>query len=654
MQSFFSYPLAFALLQWAVATHAEGLVVVKAAKADTSAPLSQLAVSRVRSQAPRGYREVNPLGLPPFPKVVKGNAAAATNIARGPDVGLAPAPPPFVNWEGVSNVDGVAHPDTQGDVGKNHYVQWVNLSLQIFDKSTGAIVLGPVPGSSLWSGFGGGCETDNDGDPIVLYDHLADRWVFSQFAIAADGHQCLAISTTGDPAGPYHRYDFVLTPGGLNDYPKFGVWPSGYLYSANEFSPSFVDVLIGSFDREKMLEGDPAATFIGFRLLPGATTFPFAVEPANLEGLTAPPAGRPGLFVQPADSQVWGGSADRYDLWSLDVDYDTPAASSVTLTEVSTVAFDSTVCFLFSSCIPQPGTTQGLASLSQFTMYRPVYRSFETHETLLVNHTVDGGGGVAGIRWAEIRDPFGAPSVFQTGTHSPDNQHRWMGSLAMDGDGNVLLGYSLSSETTFPSIAYAGRSSTDPAGTLPQTESILMGGSAAQAGTSRWADYSTMSVDEWGDPSLGVPPDCAFWYTSEYVQSPGSFNWRTRIGAIQFPDCGADQVTSVSLEVNGQHPPSDVVSTSGSVLLTLDMLPGVETRTLDWYFAILVDGQVFWVTSLGLSTIQEAVLSAPPANLNAAPLVNTTLPGGTVITFAFFLGFGEEILAMDFITAVVE
>ena len=512
---------------------------VRPTRVDTSPPLAQLAAS-ARVQRLAEPREINPHSGP----ALAGTASLASDWVdplSGDGVApLAPAPAPFMSFDGISNVNGVAPPDTQGDVGRDHYVQWVNLSIQIFDKSTGATVLGPVPGTSLWAGFGGACETNNDGDPIVLYDHLADRWFFSQLAIDADGHQCIAISQTGDPTGPYHRYDFAVVPGGLNDYPKFGLWPDGYYYSFNKFSPSFTSAVIGAFERDKMLVGDVTALLVFFEIPISLGGIAFAVEPANLEGSTPPPAGRAGLFVQPADSATWAGFQDRYDIWEVSVDYDDVPSSTATLFELTSGVppFSSQVCVLFNrDCIPQPDTSNGLDSLSQFTMYRPVYRNFGTHETLLVNHTVNRGGGIAAVRWAEIRQPFGTPVLHQTGTHSPDADHRWMGSLAMDGDGNILLGYSKSSDSTFPSIAYAGRRAADPLGSL-SFEDTLLSGSGSETGTNRWGDYSTMSVDELGDPDNGIPPDCAFWYTNEFVQTTGSFNWRTHVGAFRFPDCG--------------------------------------------------------------------------------------------------------------------
>jgi hypothetical protein len=381
----------------------------------------------------------------------------------------------------------------------------------------------------------------------------------------------------------------------------------------------------------------------------------FAPEPANLEGTEPPPAGRPGLFVQPIDTAVWGGATDHYNLWEVDFDFAAPANSTVSLTQLSAgvPAFNAFVCAGFDSCIPQPSTARRLDVLAQFTMYRPVYRNFGSHEVLLLNHTVNAGAGVAGIRWAEIRDPFGAPNVRQTATHSPSSIHRWMGSIAMDGAGNILLGYSVSSGSTFPSIAYAGRLATDLLGTLPLGENFLIAGSGSQTGSSRWGDYASMSVDETGDDSLGVAPDCGFWLTSEYLQTSGSAPWRTRIGAVNLPGCGDTRVPDVALAVNGEHPPSHVVTTSGPVTVTLDMKPNGTTDPLTWYYAIVLGGKVYWVTFLGWSTTPAALITFPPLALEDLPLFSSVLPAGTQISFVFLLVDGTELVDLDSITAIV-
>jgi hypothetical protein len=264
------------------------------------------------------------------------------------------------------------------------------------------------------------------------------------------------------------------------------------------------------------------------------------ILPAHLEGLTPPPAGAPGLFVTAFDDEFNQGSGggtpnpaqDFYKIWEFHVDWAVPANSTLTgPINVSAPEFDENLCG-GGPCVPQPAGGELLDHLSFFTMYRPSYRNRGVgQESLLVNNTVDVGANRAGIRWAEIRDPEGTPTLFQSGTHAlADTVHRWMGSIAMDKDGNIALGYSASSTSLFPSVRYAGRLAGDPLGTLPQTEVDLVAGAGSQtASFNRWGDYSAMSVDE--------VDDCTFWYTQEYYANSGSFDFKTRIGSFKFPSC---------------------------------------------------------------------------------------------------------------------
>ncbi|HBL31897.1 MAG TPA: PKD domain-containing protein, partial [Acidobacteria bacterium] len=215
--------------------------------------------------------------------------------------------------------------DTNGDVGTTYYVQTINLILAVYRKSDGVRVFGPAAVNSLWAGFGGKCETDNDGDPTVLYDDAADRWVISQFAVGGDGHQCVAVSTTGDPTGSYYRYDFLVSPGRLNDYPKMGIWSDGYYITANEFTSSFQGAIAVAFERDRMLNG-LSAQMVKFGPLACGTECPFAVQPAHWDGGTAPPLGAPAPFVMAWDDETWGAGTnpDGYRMWEFDVNWASP------------------------------------------------------------------------------------------------------------------------------------------------------------------------------------------------------------------------------------------------------------------------------------------------------------------------------------------
>ena len=511
-------------------------LVSAAVRHDTSPPLRDAAPKPVK---PGNDREV-PIRVPsrlagkPKPGLVREDPLRQREPGNGP-----PAPTSLI-FEGQSDDDNAAvvgfrvvPPDTNGDVGKDHYVQFINLILAIYDKDTGARIFGPVAGNSIWSGFGGVCETHNDGDPVVLYDHLADRWLVSQFAIAADGHQCVAVSATGDPTGAYHRYDFVVSPGAFNDYPKLGIWPDAYYLTANQYSSSFDGVIAVAFERDKMLLGQPGR-FVEFGPLPCAAECPFTLQPSNLSG-PPPDDGTPNTFVMPFDDESFGTGAnpDGYRLWNFHVDWTDVSGSTFTpLGQLDTAEFDSNLCQFMVHCIPQPSPGEKVDSLSGWTMYRAQYRTFREHASLVVNHTVDvDGRNLAGIRWVELRNQGSGWVLYQTGTYAPDDgDHRWMGSIAMDKAGDIAIGFSVSSRSTFPSIRYVTRTETDPLGTLPGGEVELFSGSGVQKSSfGRWGDYSSMSVD---------PVDgCTFWYTQEYYANTGTFDFKTRVGSFKLPDC---------------------------------------------------------------------------------------------------------------------
>ena len=348
-------------------------------------------------------------------------------VADRPTQGASATPGTLTNFEGLSDDDNAAvlgfryvPPDTEGDVGLNHYVQFINGIFAVWDKNDPGAgpIFGPVPGNFPWQGLGGICETNNDGDPIVLYDHLADRWVFSQFAIEdpESGHQCVAVSATEDPTGSYHQYDFHVSPNAFNDYPKLGVWPDGYYLTANELEPFFQGVIAVVFEREQMLTGAPAQ-FVKFGPLQCGEVDDidecfFSPQPSHLEG--PPPAiATPSTFIMAFDDETWGtgDNPDGYRLWDFSVDWVNPANSRFTpLIQADTVELDANMCNFSSTCIPQPRPGEGLYSLSQMTMYRAQYRSFSTYETIVVNHTVDANGNDrGGIRWAELRRNDGTP-----------------------------------------------------------------------------------------------------------------------------------------------------------------------------------------------------------------------------------------------------
>jgi hypothetical protein len=489
---------------------------------DFSRPLRDVEPAHKRSDPPREI----PLGRPhpgagaieqadpvvqksaaPSPLAPTLNAPSILGVGKG-----------FTGPEGTFTVD-AAPPDTNGAVGSTQYVQWVNESFAVFDKATGAVLLGPVAGNTLWSGFGGGCETNNDGDPIVQYDKAANRWIFTQFSVSTTPYlQCFAISDTSDATGSYHRY--ALGMSAFPDYPKLGVWPDAYYITFNMFTSVFVGAKVCALDRTAMLNGDPATA----QCVQLSSSYA-SLLPSDLDGATPPPAGAPNYLLN------FGTNSLR--LWKFHVDWANSANSTFTGPTSIPVAAFTRACG-GGACIPQRGTKNKLDSLGDRLMYRLAYRNFGDHESLVVNHSVAAGSSSnsnAGIRWYELRDPGGTPTVFQQGTYAPDSNYRWMGSIAMDQDGNIAVGYSVSGANLYPAIRYTGRLSTDlPLGKLQAETSIIEGAGSQSQPLNRWGDYSSISVDP--------VDDCTFWYTNEYLQSSGKFNWSTRIASFKFPTCG--------------------------------------------------------------------------------------------------------------------
>ncbi|MBI3173982.1 MAG: hypothetical protein HYZ25_09695 [Chloroflexi bacterium] len=511
----------------------EQIEVVDSLQNDLSQPLSSIAPLSPEEEAVDA--DQNELHVMPGR-----GASLRSNILPEADGALqssapvgALAPAPIVNFDGLTNLSGVLPPDTNGDVGPNHYMQWVNLNFAIYSK-TGTLLYGPAAGNTLWSGFGGVCQTRNDGDPIVLYDQLADRWMVSQFAVPGGSsgyHQCIAVSQTGDPTGAWYRYDFLYSSTNMNDYPHFGVWPDGYYMTVHEFAggATWAGQGVAVFERDKMLTGQ-AARMVKFNLYATDPNMG-GMLPTDLDG-PAPAAGTPNYFVEP-DDNAGGFAQDQVQVWAFHVDWANTANSTFTrAATLATASFDSNMCNGSRTCIPQQGTTAKLDAIADRALYRAQYRNFGSYQTIVLNHTVDAtGGDVAGVRWYELRNTGGAGWVInQQSTFSPDSTNRWMGSVAMNSAGDIGLGYSASSSTMYPSLRYTGRLAGDPLNSMTQGEGTLIAGTGAQTHTAaRWGDYSMLAVDPVGD--------CTFWYTSEYVQTTGSATWRTRIGSFKLSNC---------------------------------------------------------------------------------------------------------------------
>jgi len=521
--------LTVLLIAPAAAAAPGGPSLIPAARHDTSAPFGQMSAAG-RAPAPAPDTE----GVEPRatgPALGNGHADTVASPLAGPLQGVTTV----MNFDGQSAADnrrvlGFAFvpPDTNGAVGGTQFVQMVNVTIAVYGKRDGALQLGPAAIHTLWTGFGGLCENggtaatfSDGGDPVVLYDHLANRWLVSQLQFDetfTHTAQCIAVSATSDATGAYHRYEFDY---GANfpDYPKFGIWPDAYYNSINVFPGNgFAGAQACAYDRTAMQAGAPT-TAICFQQPPSVSS----LLPADLDGATPPPAGAPNYFVGLAD-------ASHLNLFKFHADFASPEKSTFSGPTLVAVADFNEICARANTvaCIAEPQPGEKVDGLSDRVMFRLAYRNFGDHESLVVNHTVL-GGLLGGVRWYEIRNPGGQPAVFQQGTVIDPDTDFWMGSIAMDQSGDIALGFSAMSHTQFSSVYVAGRTPGQPPGKM-FGPLVLAGGSGVQVNSfKRWGDYSSMTVDP--------KDDCTFWYTQEYYTATGSFNWATRIGAFKFDRC---------------------------------------------------------------------------------------------------------------------
>jgi Concanavalin A-like lectin/glucanases superfamily/Chitobiase/beta-hexosaminidase C-terminal domain/Domain of unknown function (DUF2341) len=530
---------------------------------------------------------------------------------------------PFINATGGTHFDGVgangsAPPDTNMAVGQNpaynYILQTVNSRYAVYTKS-GALVVGPYSLSSIWAplGRGNGCATNNAGDVVAQYDKLADRWMVTQLGgVSSPFSECIAISTTADPTGTYYLYSFSYGTT-LNDYPKFGVWPTAtngaYLAHYNLFANgnSFIGGQVCAYDRTKMLAGDPTAQAICYSLPDGGYL------PSDLDGSTPPLDGTPGYFLNFETSS-------SLRLYALAPNFANPALSTLTqiTPDLSVTAF-SEACG-GGTCVPQSGTNQKLDSLGDRLMYRLAFRNFGDHEAMVVNHSVATGSTV-GERWYELRSPVStkaAFSIYQQSTFSPDSTYRWMGSAAMDGAGDIALGYSVSSSSINPGIRYTGRVPGDALGTM-ETEATILSGTGSQTnGLTRWGDYSAMRIDP--------ADDCTFWYTNEYLPSNGSFNWKTHIGSFKFSSCGGQVATPTF------NPPAGTYSSAQPVTISTTTVGASIRYTTDGSTPSSTVGMVYVSpvmvsSSLTLKAIAYETGMTDSLVASAAYTINTGGPG---------------------------
>ena len=407
------------------------------------------------------------------------------------------------NFAGQST--GVNPPDCNGTVSPDYYMQMVNAKYTIYDKE-GNLLAGPTDINTLFEGVDG--SDNNDGDPIILYDSQADRWLAAEFSgVNTDpDYMLIAVSETNDPTGSWFRWSYEMN--GFPDYMKFGIWRDGYYMGVNANGNDDDDIYV--FERDKMIAGDDNPQMVAFDNPNRPNSGFHVVLPMDNDGDFAP-EGTPGQFITINDD-AWGGGGDELWIYELHVDWNN--TNNSTFQRVQTIgveAFDSDFGNNWEN-IKQKDTDQKLDAIPQVLMHRAQYRNFGDHQTVVCVHTVDvDDTDHAGLRWYELQNTGNGWLIRQQSTYAPDGDSRWMGSIAMNGNKDIAIGYSVSSENTYPSIRYAGQSATENAnasGTLDVAETSIQEGNASQTSSERWGDYANMSVDP--------ADDNTFWFTTEY------------------------------------------------------------------------------------------------------------------------------------------
>ena len=553
-----------------------------------SRPLSELALDPVKvlrvdkNGDARGGEgedeEINEQNDEVIKRVIPGLGAGASPLFLDPTIPAAKAsatlrviPAPSLTFDGINSTSGILPPDTVGDVGPNHYVQTTNSSttaitaVGVFDKTTGALLAPVVSMATLFSSIGGACAANDDGDPIVHYDSFADRWLITQFVIGTEPtRQCIAISQTGDPLGAYYAYEFVMPTDGdgrLNDYPHFGVWSDAYYMTDNQFNSAgtaFEGGGIFAFDRNKMVAGDPTASYIYFDIFP-IDPNAGGMLPSDADGVVPPPPGLNQLVME-YRADEFGDPLDALRIYEFVPNFVTPASSTLTVRpDLALAVFDARQP-TGRGDIEQSGGAN-LDSLSDRLLHRLQYRNVGTLAAPQNRWTGNFGVNVSGVnpttagtyqiapRWFILQSTGTAlPTVLDQGTHAPDagngatGSNRWMASSALDNQGNLAIGFSRSSTTLRADIMIAGRLASDAPGSLVQGETIMFAAAGSQTSTSnRWGDYSSMNVDP--------VDDCTFWYTQEYYSATSGANWRTRIGKFVYPSCVAPAKGTVQVNV---------------------------------------------------------------------------------------------------------
>ncbi len=446
------------------------------------------------------------------------------------------------NFVGFDNT-GFTPPDPTGAVGPDHYVHSVNSSVKIFDKS-GNLLSGPT---SLGAFLGIG---SNSGDPIVMYDQLADRYFVSEFGSVSNG-LAIGVSVTNDPTGAYNVYQFSLDQ--FPDYPHYSVWHDAYYLTANKGGANKVYAI----ERDVMLAGGANPQIIGFPL-PGSSENPNTVlspEPANLTGVDYP-ADAPGYIVYLQDDSWSGVTFDHLKVWEIDVDFVNPGNSTISSPlEIPTDPFNAYFAPFGAGDVAQPGTSQKIDMITGLISYAANYRSFGSHNSWVITFNDNVDGTNSGVRWIELRNDAGNPwDIYQEGTYAPaDDNSRFMGSAAMDAAGNIGLAFNIASANLPAGIRYTGRYDGDALGEMTIAETTIVDGVGVQTNTNRFGDYSHLTMD---------PNNFTFWHTAEYFSANNQ--WRTQVASFSLSsgfakDVGVNNITSPS---NGILTNSETVEVS--------------------------------------------------------------------------------------------
>jgi hypothetical protein len=442
--------------------------------------------------------------------------------------------------------------------GPNHIVQIVNSRMAIYTKkgelydTTGKVLYGAAPTNTVFKGFGGRCEQVNNGDSVVRYDQLAGRWlyvmpIFSRPQGEPQGaySMCYAVSIGPDPLGPYYRYEFKrpLFP----DYPRPAIWPDGY-YIPTSTGDNVIQKHACVADRNKMLQGLPATEQC--TVIDGVNF----LNNADVDGQGLPPAGAPNIMMATGGTQLKNVfEDDGIYVWKIHVDWDTPANTKISGPVKVDVAPYHYLCNgQLTNCVPQPNTDRRLDAQGDKIMQRLVYRNSGGHESIVALHSINTAAGGGGVRWYEFRlnekrDPY----LYQQGTYAPDAFYRWMGSIGMDRQGNIGVGYSFGGTPNFAGQRFAARLADDPLGVLTFQETVLVNGEASQTSTMRWEDYATTAMDP--------IDDCTFWYAGDYIKKDAA-SYSTRIGSFRLPGCRRGTVsgsTSFDVNHNGRRDPGE-------------------------------------------------------------------------------------------------